>query len=116
MPRLEAPVDDDLRRRRRVDARFDGIPQQVAERLPQQHVVAFDDRKLPVHDHVAAMRPRLASHFVGGALGDRAHVDRREHQLLGPREVEEVGDHLAQRFGLLPDAPEVRMIAKRAAP
>ncbi len=53
---------------------------------------------------------RLASHFVGGALGHRAEIDRREHQLLGPGEVEEVGHHFAERFGLLADAPKMRMI------
>ena len=42
-------------------------------------------------------------------------VDRREHHLLGPREVEEVRHHLPERLGLLPDAVDVRAVRPAAA-
>jgi hypothetical protein len=69
-PALDAPIDDDRRNDGRIDAGFDRIPQYVAERLSQQHFIAFDDRKLAAHGHLAATPARLGPYVLGGALRD----------------------------------------------
>ena len=74
-------MNHDARRRRAAGARLERVAQQVAERLAQQHLVAFDRAELAAHVDVAAQRARVGAHLLGGALADRAQIHARERQL-----------------------------------
>jgi hypothetical protein len=50
--------------------------------------------------------------IVGGARRQRPEVHAREHDLLGTREAEEVGDHLPERLGLLANAFDIRLVGR----
>jgi hypothetical protein len=86
-----------LGRHPRIDAGLDRISAQIAERLAKQHLVTLDPSELPAHGDAAAARPGLGANLFGGALRDGGHVHRRQRQLGGPREVQEVRDHLSER-------------------
>ena len=72
-----AAFGDDPRRHVRVDTRFERVPEQVAHRLPQQHVVSLDDAELAGDRQLAAPRLDFGADVVGGAFGDDPHVDGR---------------------------------------
>ena len=105
-------IDERLHGNGRCDtgrrARLNRVSQQVAERLPQQHVVAFDGGKLPVDDDVAGQCPRIGAQIIGRALRDGAEIDRRQGELSRLREVQEVGHDLAHRLGFGANAFDVR--------
>ena len=61
-------------------ARLDGVAEQIAERLPEQHVVALDGRELSGDDDVAVERAGVGAQVVGRALGDGTQ-DRRATRL-----------------------------------
>ena len=82
-------------------ARFQAVPNQVAEGLPQQHVITVDRAELAEHRH------GVAGQVFGGADDHRAQIDRRHHERFGPCEPEEVGHHFAERCRLRADALDV---------
>ena len=69
--------------------------------------------ELAAHGDVAAERSRLGAQLLGGALADGAEVDGRQRELRRPREVQEVGDDLAERLGLGANAFDVRPVGFR---
>ena len=80
---------------RRAGARLDGVSQQVAERLAQQHFVALDDAELAAdarRRRRAPARPRESRRRRVRRSPSRSTRDSVE--LRRPREVEEVGHHL----------------------
>ena len=67
---IDLRLDGDARRMPAAGARLDGVSQQVAERLPQQHIVAFDDAEL-------AARPRRHRRARGHPAESRRRRARR---------------------------------------
>ena len=75
---------DDSGRHRRVGARLDGVPQQVAERLPQQHLVSLDQRRTRRRrSTVAAERPGVGTRLVRHSLA-QARADPRPTARAAP--------------------------------
>jgi len=68
--RLDPAIDDNLRNDRRIHTGFDGVPQDIAQRLPQQHIVPFNHGKFTTNDDVAAPRARFGPHFFCSPIGD----------------------------------------------
>ena len=79
-----------------ADARLERVPQEIAERLAQQHLVAFDDAELAAHLDVAAERARVGPDFFRRPLADAAQIHVGQRQLRRPRELQEIGHHLAE--------------------
>ena len=108
--RVDLRLHHDDRCERCAGAGFDGVPEQVAERLPQQHLVALEGAELAAHRDLAAQRPRLGAQFVRGPFADRLQIDRSERELRRAREVQEVGHDLAERLRLGANALDVLTI------
>jgi hypothetical protein len=72
---INVRLDDDLRGGQAAHTRFEGVAQQVAERLSQQHVVSLNDSELAAHVHVTAKRSRVGANLVGSPFADRAQID-----------------------------------------
>ena len=85
-------------------AGLERVAAQVAQRLSQQDFVAFDRPELSADRDRAGSRQRVRPDFVRGPFGEVGHVDTGERQLRGLGEVQEVGDHLAEGFGLVANA------------
>ena len=96
------PADAHRRRHTRGGARLGGVANQVAEHLPQQHLVAV---------HAArTCPPRRTSVWAAARGPDRRRRAARHRRAgpraanaacVGPRELQEVGHHVAQRLGFL---------------
>ena len=97
-------VDADLRHGPRALARFHGVPDHVAHRLPEQHVVGFDGPELARQRDRAATTRDLSADVVGGAIDQFVEIDGRQAQRRGLREGQEVGDNSAERVGFVADA------------
>ena len=104
-------LDHDARRRRRAGAGLDRVAQQVAERLPQQHLVAFDGAELAAHLDVAAERARVGPDLLGRALAD-ARADRRRVSVscAGRAKFRKLVTTCAERLGLGANAFDVRPV------
>src|SRR5688572_28194871 len=61
---VDRPVDGDARRDTGIDARFERIAEQVADRLAQQHIVSLDPPEVAAHEQLAAARLDLAADIV----------------------------------------------------
>jgi hypothetical protein len=80
---IDLRLNDDDRGERRSGARLDGIPEQVAERLPQQDLIALEAAELAADRDVAAQVRAWCA--MSAALANCAQIDR-EGELAG-REV-----------------------------
>ena len=76
-------MNDDGRRDGGAGACLDGVPQQIAERLAQQDIVAVEIAELAADLDIAAQSARLRAHFVGRTLADAAQ-DRRAQASAAP--------------------------------
>ena len=89
-----------------VGTGLERVATQVAERLPQQDVVAL--RPLPNSPRdldTAAARRGLGRALVGGAIDEPLQATRwRSVNSVGLREIEEIGHDLAKRVGLVPES------------
>jgi len=81
-----------------ASTRLGRIAQEIAERLAQQHLVAFNRANSPSAD-IAANGPCFSPNLVRGALADRAQVHAGESELGRPRKVEKIRHDLAERIG-----------------
>ena len=95
--------DHDLRADLGLIARLERVAAQVAHRLTQEHLVAFDASEVPAHDDVSASRPGFGTNFVRGAFGKHGHLHRCQRELGRPGKVEKIRDHLAKGLGLVAD-------------
>ena len=112
---IALPFDDDLRDDPRLVAGLERVAAQVAERLAKQDLVAFDPAELAAHDDVTAPRAHVGADLLGRALDEAGHLDRRQRQLGRTGEVQEVGDDLSERLGLVADALHVGAKVSRQA-
>ena len=104
---IDVGFDNDGGSRPGRRARLDRVAQQIADRLPQQHIVALHGREVAGDENVALQRARVATKIVGGALGHGTQIDGRQRELGGAGEVEEIRHHFAHRFGLGANAFDV---------
>ncbi len=88
-------------------AGLDAVAHQVAERLPQQHLVTHHPSELAGDVDAATLERQVGRR----PLHDHPQVDRHHAQRLRLREVEEVRHHLTHRRGLLADGLDVGPIA-----
>ncbi len=91
-------------------ARFNGVAQQIAERLTQQHIVSLQATEASADDDVATEVTRFLALLIGDAFADGAQVDVYESQLRRIGEVEEVRDDLLERLGFRANALDVGAI------
>src|SRR6476660_4980520 len=108
---VDSTLDDDRRRAVHTHAGFSGITQQVAEHLPQENFVAFDCRELTLDVDSGTCR-QLVPKIVAGSSSHSFQVDSCNGKLLRPREIQEVGDNLTERFRLLPNAFNVGAVLR----
>src|SRR6185369_14329544 len=70
---VEFRLDRDPRRLG-VDTGVDRVPQQIADRLTEQHLVALHDAEFTADLDVATKSPHIRTNLGGGPLADRAEV------------------------------------------
>ena len=71
---IEHPLDTDEWPHTRGLTRLDSVSQQIAERLPQQHIVCIDMSELAGDDNLATQLLHIVLQIVGGTLDQRGEV------------------------------------------
>src|SRR3954452_819168 len=106
--RLFDAVNRNPGRHVRLGACLERIAAQIAERLPEEDLVPFDPAEPAGHGDVAAPGPGVGADFLRGPVDDALHFDRRQRQVRGLGEVQEICHHLPESLGLVANALYVR--------